>query len=65
MQAEIIATAYYGRELFPIINIRTSLGKAVGLPMGDEMMNVSVYEESAGDLVLARTLPPQFTLSSK
>ena len=38
MEAEIIAMARWCRVLFPIINITTSLGKAVVLPMGDIMM---------------------------
>ena len=43
MEAEIISMAHCCRELFPIINITTSLGKAVVLPMGDTTMNVSVH----------------------
>ena len=35
------------------------------MPMGDKAMNFSVQEENTGALVLARTLPPQFTLHSK
>ena len=37
MEAEIIAMDHCCRELFSIINIVNSLGKAVGLPMSDTM----------------------------
>lgn len=42
-----------------------SLGDAVGLPIGDTTLNVSVHEDNAGALVLAKTLPPAFTPRSK
>ena len=48
-----------------IIDITTSLDKAVGLPMGDTTTNVSVQEDNAGALVLARTFSPEFTTTSK
>jgi hypothetical protein len=38
---------------------------AVGIPAGDVNMRVSVHEDNLGALVLAETLPPQFTLHSK
>ena len=65
MEAEIIALAHCCRELFPIIDITMSLGDAVGLPIGDTTLNVSVHEDNAGALVLAKTLPPAFTPRSK
>ena len=61
MEAEIIALAHSCRELFPIIDMTNSLGEAIGLPIRDTTMNVSIHEDNAGALVLARTLPPQFT----
>ena len=44
-----------------------SLADAVGLTAGDVNMNmkVSVHEDNSGALVLAETLPPQFTPGSK
>ena len=51
-----------GREFFPIINVKTSLGKSVGMTIGDTTVNVSVHEDNTSDLVLARTFPPQFNL---
>ena len=66
MEAEIIALAHSCRELFPIIDLVISLGKAVGLPTEDlTTMHVSIHEDNAGALVLAETIPPQFTLRSK
>ena len=61
MESEINALAHSCRELFPIIYITISLGKAVGLPIGDTTMNVSIHEDNAGALILAKILPPQFT----
>ncbi len=65
MEAETIALAHCCRELFPIIDMTQSLGKAVGLSVGVPLMKVSVHEDNAGALILARTLPPQFTPRSK
>jgi hypothetical protein len=41
------------------------LADAVGIPAGDVNMRVSVHEDNSGALVLAKTLPPQFTTRSK
>ena len=65
MEAEINALAHSCRELFPIIDITISLGQSVGLPIGDTTINVSIHEDNAGALILAQTLPPQFTPRSK
>ena len=65
MESEINALDHSCRELFLIIDITISLGKAVGLPIGDTKMNVSIHENNAGALILAKTLPPQFTPRSK
>jgi hypothetical protein len=65
MEAEIIALAHSCRELFPIIDMVLSLGNAIGLHIGKTTMNVSIHEDNAGALILAKTLPPQFTPRSK
>ena len=65
MEAEVIALAHSCRELFPIMDMVSLLGKKVGLPVSRATMNVSIHEENAGALVLAETLPPQFTPRSK
>ena len=65
MEAETNALAHCCRELFPIIDISKSLGQAVGLQIGVPTMKVSVHEDNAGALVLAQSLPPQFTPRSK
>ena len=42
------------------------IGKAVGIPTKDlTFMHASVHEDNSGALVLAQTLPPQFTSRSK
>jgi hypothetical protein len=65
MDAEIIALAACMRELIPIIDIVQSLADAVGRQTGVVNMKVSVHEDNSGALVLAETLPPQFTPRSK
>ena len=65
MELYINALAHSCRELFPIIDITISLGKSVGLPIGDTTMKVSIHEDNAGALILAKTLPPQFIPCSK
>ena len=65
MEAEIIALAQSCRELFPIMDMVASLGEAIGLPIGDTKMKVSIHEDNAGALVLAEMLPPQWTPRSK
>ena len=42
-----------------------SLDKAIGLSIGVATMNVSIHEDNVGALILAKTLPPQFTPRSK
>ena len=61
MEAEIVALAHSCRELFPIMDMVTFLGTRFGLPLKETTMNVSIHEDNAGALVLAETLPPQFT----
>ena len=65
MEAEVVALAHSCRELFPIMDMVSMLGEKVGLPVSDATMNVSIHEDNAGALVLAETLPPQFTPRSK
>jgi hypothetical protein len=65
MEAKIIALSACCRELFPIIDMVCSLAEATKLPIGNTAMNVSIHEVNLGVLVLAKTLPPQFTPQSK
>jgi hypothetical protein len=65
MEAEIIALSACCRELFPIIDMVRSLATATNFPIGSTTMNVSIHEDNSGALVLAKTLPPQFTPRSK
>jgi hypothetical protein len=65
MEAKIIALSACCRELFPIIDMVCSLAVATNLPIGNRTMNVSIHEDNLGALVLAKTLPPQFTPRSK
>jgi hypothetical protein len=61
MEANIIALAACCRELFPIIDMVTLLTSSANLPIRETTMNLSVHEDNLGALVLAKTLPPQFT----
>ena len=65
MEAETIALAQSCRDLFPIMDIVKSVSTAVGLPDPTTVMKVSIHEDNAGALILAQTLPPQFTPRSK
>jgi hypothetical protein len=65
MEAKIIALSACCRELFPIMDMVKSLTESVNLPIGITIMNVSIHEDNSGALVLAKTLPPQFTPQSK
>ena len=63
MEAKIIALSACCRELFPIMDMVSSVTKSVQLPIGKLpwMSPVSIHEDNLGALVLAKTLPPQFT----
>jgi hypothetical protein len=61
MEAKIIALFACCRELFPIIDMVCLFAVATYLPIGNTAMNVSINEDNSGALVLAKTLPPQFT----
>jgi hypothetical protein len=66
MEAEIIALAHCCRELFPVMDIVKEMGDALNLPTKEmSTMYVSIHEDNAGALVLAETVPPQFTPRSK
>ena len=61
MEAEVIALDVCMGDLIPIMNMVQLLAVVVGIPAGDVNMRVSVHEDNLGSLVLAETLPPQFT----
>lgn len=66
MEAEIIALSHCCRELFPVCDIVKEVGKVVGMKTEDmTSMHVSIHEDNAGALVLAKTIPPEFTPKSK
>ncbi len=61
MEAEIIALLACCRNLLSIINMVESVTSSVKLSIGETTMKLSVHEDNSGALVLAKTLPPQFT----
>ncbi len=65
MEAVVNALAECMRELIPIVDMVKELTHSVGLQAGDMNMNVLVHVDNSGALVLAETLPPQFTPRSK
>ena len=64
-EAKIIALSVCCKELFPIMDMVSSVTNSVKLPIGKTNMNVSIYKDNSGALVLDKTLPPQFTPQSK
>ena len=65
IESEINVLSHSFRELLPIIDITKLIGQAVELTICDTTMNVSIYEDNAGALILASTFPPQFNPRSK
>ena len=65
MEAKFIALAVCCRELFSIMDMISSVTNSVKLPIEQTTMNVSIHQNNLGELVLAKTLPPQFTPQSK
>ncbi len=63
MEAEIVAISHCARELITIMQM--VLGPAVGLSVDCTLMHVCIHEENVGALILADTLPPQYTPRSK
>ncbi|KAL7487789.1 hypothetical protein ACHAW6_013367 [Cyclotella cf. meneghiniana] len=61
-EAEIIALAHCCWELFPVCDIIKEVDKVVGIETNDmSSMHVSLHEDNAGALVLAKTIPSLFT----
>ena len=60
MESEIIALAHCCKELFLIMDMTNILGETVGLIIIDTAMNVYIYEDNYGALIMEETLPPQF-----
>ncbi len=52
-------------ELILIMQMVEFLGPAVGLPVDCTSMHVCIHEDNTGALILADTLPPQYTPRSK
>ena len=62
MEAEIIALAHCFCELFPVYHTVKEIGKVVGMDTKKmSSMHVSTQEYNVGALVLAETIPPEFT----
>jgi hypothetical protein len=62
MEAEIVAISHCTCELIPIMQTVEFLGPVVGLPPVDcTLMHVCIHEDNAGALILADTLPSQYT----
>ena len=66
MQAEIYAMAQCCKALFPVIEMVKELSGAAGLPLGGPpQMKITLHEDNSGALILAKTIPPEFTPRSK
>ena len=65
MEAEVVALSHSCRVLLPLIDVAKQLTRAVGKDLNETNMQVSIHEDNAGALILAKTLPPGFTPRSK
>ncbi len=65
MQAKSIALAHSCCKLFPIMDGVNIMGNVIGFPVGNTTTQVLIHKDSARALVLAESLPPQFTSVSK
>ncbi len=61
IEAEIVVLAHGCCKPSPIMDGVSIMGKAIGLPVGNTTIQVLIHEDNAGALVLAESLPPQFT----
>ena len=50
---------------FPTTDKTESLSKATVFTLGETMMKVYIHKDNAGDLVMEKTFPPQFTTRIK
>ncbi|KAL7456632.1 hypothetical protein ACHAXS_000388 [Conticribra weissflogii] len=58
MEVNIISLAHRCHELFPIMDGISIMGKAIGLPVGNTTTQVSIHKETAGALVIAKSILP-------
>eukprot|EP00985_Skeletonema_marinoi_P012008 scaffold5715_cov85-Skeletonema_marinoi.AAC.3 len=65
MEAEITSLAHCCRELFPIMDLAKFLADYFELDPVITKMNVTVHEDNAAALILAKMLPPECTPRSK
>ncbi|KAL7483242.1 hypothetical protein ACHAW6_008895 [Cyclotella cf. meneghiniana] len=66
MEVKIIALVYCCHEPFLVMDNVSEVGNVVGLATEDMIsMHVWIHKDNAGALVLAETIPPQFTPRSK
>jgi hypothetical protein len=65
MEAEIVAISHCACELISIMRMVEFLGPAVGLPVDCTSMHVCIHEDNVGALILADTLPLQYTPLNK
>ena len=66
MEAETVLLAMCCHKLFPVIDLVKQVESTVGLPPKEcAKMHVTIHEDNAGALILAKTIPPQATPRSK
>lgn len=64
-EAEITALAHCCKELFPIMDLAKQLAAYYDLDPVKTTMNVTINEDNAAALILAKMLPPEHTPRSK
>ena len=61
MEVEVIALAHSCRKLLSKMDIVATLGGKVGFPKNLTILHILIHENNAGALILAETLPSQYT----
>ncbi len=61
IEAEIIALSQSCWNVFSIMDQVGIMGKAIGPPVGNTTIQGSIHEDNTEALIIAKSLPPQFT----
>eukprot|EP00985_Skeletonema_marinoi_P016433 scaffold8836_cov89-Skeletonema_marinoi.AAC.3 len=65
MEAEISALAHCMKELVGIMDLAKLFSEYYGLEEVKTKFNITIHEDNSGALVLANTIPPEYTSRSK
>ena len=65
MEAEISALAHCMKEVVGIMDLAKLFSEYYGLEEVKTKFNITIHEDNSGALVLANTIPPEYTSRSK